>query len=131
MMVEVLQAKLQNATVTDSSVNYRGSITVDQDILDDMGVVPYQSCDVNLKGEDQYGKPFRGKTYFLSGERGTGKVEANGALAYHISKNDTVHINVYCNVPREAAKDHKPIIIESNKPYINGKTKKGNRRSGR
>lgn len=89
--------------------------------MDDMGVVEYQRCDVNLKGEDQYGIPFRGNTYFLKGPRGTGCVEANGALAYHISKGDTVHINVYCAMSTEAAREYTPIIIESNKPYMNKK----------
>lgn len=118
MMIEMLQAKLQNAIITDSSVSYRGSITVDEDIMDEMGVVEYQRCDVNLKGEDQYGIPFRGNTYFLAGPRGTGCVEANGALSYHISKADIVHINVYCQMTPEAAKEYKPIIIESNETYM-------------
>lgn len=119
MTVKVLQAKIQNALITGSSTSYKGSITIDQDILDDLGVLPYQVCDVNLKGEDQYGQPFRGTTYVLPGKRGTGCCEANGALSYHISKNDIVHVNIYCDMPYESAKDHRPIIIESNEPYIN------------
>lgn len=118
MTVKVLQAKIRNALVTGSSTEYRGSITIDRDILDEMGVLPWQVCDVNLKGEDQYGRPFRGTTYILEGKRGTGVVEANGALSYHISKGDTVHVNIYCDMPYETAKTHKPLIIESNEPYI-------------
>jgi aspartate 1-decarboxylase len=118
MTVKVLQAKIRNALVTDASMHYRGSITIDEDILDELGVLPWQVCDINLKGEDQYGTSFRGRTYTIAGPRGTGVVEANGALAYHISKGDTVHVNFYCDMPYETAKTHEPIIIESNEPYI-------------
>lgn len=117
MTIEILQAKLQNAIITGSSIRYRGSITIDEDIMDEMGVVEYQRCDVNLKGEDQYGIPFRGNTYILAGPRGTGCVEANGALSYHLSIGDTVHINVYCQMLLTEAKDYKPVVVESNRKY--------------
>ena len=119
MLVQVLQAKIRNAIVTGSDPEYKGSITIDEDILDELGVSPWQVCDVNQKGESLWGGPgFRGQTYILAGPRGTGCVECNGALAYHISKGDTVHVNVYCLVSREAAESHDPIIIESNKSFI-------------
>lgn len=109
MLVNILQAKIQTAIVTASDVRYEGSITVDEDILDEMGVVAGQQCDVNcIDG-------FRGTTYFLAGPRGSGCVEANGALASHILKGDVIHINVYCQMSIEAARDYKYIIIESNK----------------
>ena len=114
MMVEVLVAKIRYAKVTEASMHYNGSVTIDEDIMDELGVSEWQSCDVNLWGEDQYGRPFRGRTYILAGKRGTGCVEANGALAYHISKGDTIHINIFGLTSVEAAKTHKPIIIESN-----------------
>lgn len=119
MMIEVLQAKLQRAVVTDSNVKYRGSITLDRDIMDDLGIRPYQRCDINLVGEDEYGQPFRGNSYILPGPRGTGCCEANGALSYHIPSKSEVHLNFYASVPEESIKDdYEPIVIESNKPYI-------------
>jgi len=118
MNVQVLQAKIQNAVITDSSEHYKGSITIDEDILDDLSILPYQVCDVNLKGEDQYGKPFRGTTYILPGKRGTGCCEANGALSYHIVKGDIVHVNIYCTMSYESATHHAPIVIDSNKEYM-------------
>lgn len=114
MNVKVLQAKIRNATITDASPDYRGSITIDEDILDFLGVHPWQVCDVNLKGEDQYGKPFRGTTYIIPGPRNTGCVEANGALAYHISKGDIVHVNVYCDIDILDAPFWEPVILENN-----------------
>ena len=112
--IQVLQTKIMNATITGASTEYRGSITIDQNIMDEMGVVPWQVCDVNLKGDDQYGKAFRGTTYIIPGPRGTGCVEANGALACHISKGDIVHINVYCYIPFDPDVFHDPVIIEDN-----------------
>lgn len=112
--IQVLQAKIRHATITAASPEYKGSITIDQDIMDEMNVVPWQACDVNLKGDDQYGKPFRGTTYIIPGPRGTGCVEANGALACHISKGDIVHINVYCYITFDPDVSHDPIIIEDN-----------------
>ena len=118
MMISVLQAKIRYAIITDASPEYKGSITIDEDIMDDLGVVEWQECDVNAMNEDQYGlPPFRGTTYILKGQRGTGCIEANGALAYHLSVGDVVHINVYAMIDAEAGKDHKPIVIESNEDY--------------
>ena len=115
MLVSVLQAKIRYATITASNPEYKGSITIDEDLMDSMGVCEWQVCDVNAMAQDQYGgPPFRGQTYILPGKRGTGCVETNGALAYHLSVNDIAHINVYCLKDVETAKTHKPIIIESN-----------------
>lgn len=114
MIVKVLQAKIQNAVITASSEEYKGSITIDEDILDELGVLPYQVCDVNLKGFDQWGKPFRGTTYILPGKRGSKCCEANGALSYHISTGDIVHINIYASMSYESAMFHVPNVIESN-----------------
>jgi aspartate 1-decarboxylase len=108
MLVTVLQAKIRYAKVTASNPEYKGSITIDADLLDEMGVVPWQVCDVNSMDG------FRGQTYILQGERGTGCVEANGALSAHILQGDIIHINVYCMKSDESVHDHKPIIIETN-----------------
>ena len=112
MQVEVMQAKIRHAVVTASNIEYRGSLTVDEDILDDMGVLPYQSCDVNSEGG------VRTRTYLLPGPRGTGCVEANGNLSLHILKGDLIHVVVFCTKPYDTAKTHIPIVIESNESYI-------------
>ena len=116
MLVSILQAKIRYAVITESNSKYKGSITIDEDLMDELGVCEWQVCDVNSSAQDQYGgAPFRGRTYIIAGARGTGCVEANGSLAYHLSKGDTVHINVYSLVDSESAKEHTPIIIETNK----------------
>lgn len=115
MQITILQAKIRNATVTGANHKYKGSITIDEDLMDELGVVEWQVVTVNAMAEDQYGRgPFRGQTYVLKGERGTGEICANGALARFISKGDIVHINVYALMDSESAKTHKPIIIEKN-----------------
>lgn len=117
MHIKVLQAKIRHAHITGSSPDYKGSITIDQDILDDLGLVPFQAVDVNLKGDDQYGRPFRGETYILPGPRGTGCIEANGALACHISKGDIVHVNAYALISARDAINHVVKIIEDSRDY--------------
>ena len=112
MTVGVLYSKLRTGFVTGSSVEYKGSITIDENIMDDLGIVEWQECDVNSRDG------FRGTTYVLKGKRGTGCVEANGALASHVFKGDIVHINFYAQMSMEAAKEWSPIIVESNKPYM-------------
>ena len=115
MLVRILQAKIRYATITEANPTYRGSITIDEDIMDEMNIVEWQVVSVNAMAEDQYGKgPFRGETYVIKGKRGTGEVCANGALAYHLSRGDVVHINVYSMMDSESAKTHRPIIIEKN-----------------
>lgn len=113
MMIKKLVAKIRHATITKASPDYKGSITIDEDIMDYLGIQEWQAVDVNLKGDDQYGKPFRGTTYVIPGPRGTGCVEANGALACHISKGDVVHINAYGYCDRDEWSES-PIILESN-----------------
>lgn len=110
MKVTMLQAKIRNAVVTASSPKYKGSITIDENILDNLGVLPWQVCHVNSMDG------FRGVTYILAGKRGTGCVEANGALSAHILKGDTIHINVYCEMDYIDAALHEPNVIETNKP---------------
>lgn len=117
MMIKVLYAKIRNATITEASTEYKGSITIDEDMMDYLGIKEWQAVDVNLKGEDQYGKPFRGTTYVIPGPRGTGCIEANGALACHLSKGDVVHINVYGYKDWEVGEAGMPLIIEDSRTW--------------
>jgi aspartate 1-decarboxylase len=112
MMIKKLTAKIRNATITAASTEYEGSITIDKDIMDYLGLLDYQAVDVNVKtGRDH----FRGTTYVIPGPRGTGCIEANGALANHISKGDIVHINAYGYEEWGPARFQRgPWIIEDN-----------------
>lgn len=110
MLITVLQAKIRKAVVTAADPEYKGSITIDEDILDEMGVYPYQVCDVNQNAKGGV----RTRTYIIPGKRGTGCVECNGALAHHIKKGDIVHVNVYSQIWKQEYPIHKPVIIDTN-----------------
>ena len=106
MMVTMLKGKIHRATVVQAELDYVGSITVDQDLLDAAGILEYekvQIVDVN-NGE-------RFETYTISGERGSGLICLNGAAARCVHANDKIIIMAYCEVDTEEAKDHKPKVV--------------------
>jgi aspartate 1-decarboxylase len=87
MFMNVLKSKIHKARVTDASVDYEGSITLDRDLMDEAGLVEYEEVRVwdMTNGE-------RLTTYVIEGERGSGMVSMNGAAAHLIKKGDTVII---------------------------------------
>jgi len=109
MLISMLYSKLRLATVTDSSFKYHGSIGIDEDIMDALGIIEYQVVNVNSISGD-----LRTQTYAIPEERGSGAIVARGALSNFLIKGDQCHINVYCQMTRGEANEHKPIIIETN-----------------
>lgn len=87
MMREVLRAKIHKATVTQADVSYVGSITIDQDLMDKVDMWPGEKVLVvsNTSGA-------RLETYTISGERGSGTIQMNGAAAHLIKKGDEIII---------------------------------------
>jgi len=88
MQIEFLIAKI-NATVTQSSIHYEGSITIDEDIMDRAGIYEYQAVFVNNPNGN------RNKTYVLKGKRGSGIIGINGALSPLHKVGDKIHINAF------------------------------------
>lgn len=113
MTIQMLKGKIHRATVTQSELDYVGSITVDEDLLDAAGILEYekvQIVDVN-NGE-------RFETYTIAGERGSGVICLNGAAARCCSVNDLVIIMSYADMTPDEAKEHKPSVVfvnEANK----------------
>lgn len=106
MKVTMLKGKIHRATVVQAELDYVGSITVDQDLLDAAGILEYekvQIVDVN-NGE-------RFETYTISGERGSGLICLNGAAARCVHANDKIIIMAYCEMDNEEAKDHRPKVV--------------------
>lgn len=106
MKVTMLKGKIHRATVVQAELDYVGSITVDQDLLDAAGILEYekvQIVDVN-NGE-------RFETYTISGERGSGLICLNGAAARCVHANDKIIIMAYCEMDNEEAKNHKPKVV--------------------
>jgi aspartate 1-decarboxylase len=118
MQVQVLKSKIHRATVTDANLNYEGSITIDEDLIDAAGMFVHEKVAVvnNNNGE-------RFETYIIRGERGTGTICLNGAAARKVQKDDIIIIWSYALLPLEEAKKFQPTIINiqdtANKTYIN------------
>ena len=113
MLRMMLNSKIHRATVTQADLNYVGSITIDQDLLDQVGMLPNEKVHVvnNNNGA-------RFETYIIAGERGSGVICVNGAAARLVQKGDIVIILTYGYVMDENVRDHKPtvaIMDENNK----------------
>ncbi len=106
MNIHVVKSKLHNVTVTEANLNYVGSITIDEDLMDAANILEHEKVQVvnNNNGE-------RIETYVIKGERGSGMICLNGAAARKVAVGDVVIIITYGILPIEDAKKHKPIFI--------------------
>lgn len=105
MLRMMLNSKIHRATVTEADLNYVGSITIDQDLLDAVGMLPNEKVHIvnNNNGA-------RFETYIIAGERGSGVICVNGAAARLVQRGDIVIILSYGYVMNENARDHKPTV---------------------
>lgn len=106
MMIEVLKSKLHCVRVTEANLNYMGSITIDEDLLDAARMIPGEKVCVvdNNNGE-------RFETYIIKGERGSGCICLNGAAARKVQVGDIVIIMSYALMDFEEAKAFKPAVV--------------------
>ncbi|HBK30376.1 MAG TPA: aspartate 1-decarboxylase [Porphyromonadaceae bacterium] len=106
MLVEVLKSKIHRATVTDANLNYEGSITIDEDLIDAAGMFVNEKVSVvnNNNGA-------RFETYIIRGERGSGTICLNGAAARLAHVGDIVIIMSYALLPLEEAKRLEPRVV--------------------
>lgn len=109
----VLRSKIHLATITESNLFYEGSITIDRDIMDKAGLVPYEQVMVsNLNNGERF------ETYVIEGERGSGIIALNGPTARKGMPGDRIIIFSYTYLKEEELKDFRPRIIildDSNK----------------
>ena len=112
MMIEVLKSKIHCAQVTQANLNYMGSITIDEDLMDAANMIEGEKVQIvnNNNGE-------RFETYIIKGERGSGCICLNGAAARKVVVGDTVIIISYALMDFEEAKTFRPSVIfpENNK----------------
>ncbi|MGE7834873.1 aspartate 1-decarboxylase [Viridibacillus arvi] len=101
----MMNAKIHRAVVTQADLNYVGSITIDEDLLDAVGMLPNEKVHVV---DNNNGARF--ETYIIAGERGSGVICVNGAAARLVQKGDVVIIMSYAYVNEEEAKKHKPTV---------------------
>jgi aspartate 1-decarboxylase len=113
MFRHMMNAKIHRATVTEANLNYVGSITIDEDLLDAVGMTANEKVQIvnNNNGA-------RLETYIIPGERGSGVVCLNGAAARLVQVGDTVIIISYALVAEDKVPTHQPkvaILDENNR----------------
>ena len=106
MMIEVLKSKIHCVSVTEANLNYMGSITIDEDLMDAANMIAGEKVQIvdNNNGE-------RFETYIIKGERGPGCICLNGAAARKVQVGDVVIIMSYALMDFEEAKSFKPTVI--------------------
>jgi len=106
MIIEVLKSKIHRATITQANLNYIGSISIDEDLMDAANLIEFEKVQVvNINNGERL------ETYVIRGERGTGVISLNGAAARKAHVGDLVIIASYCQMDFEEAKTHKPSIV--------------------
>ncbi|MBP5457270.1 MAG: aspartate 1-decarboxylase [Paludibacteraceae bacterium] len=106
MLIEVLKSKIHRVTVTEANLNYIGSITIDEELMEAANIIANEKVVIvdNNNGE-------RFETYTIKGERGSGVICLNGAAARKVEKGDVVIIMSYAIMDFEEAKNFKPSVI--------------------
>lgn len=106
MEVTMLKGKIHRATVKQAALDYVGSITIDEDLLEAAGILEYQKVEI---ADVDNGERFA--TYAIAGERGSGMICLNGAAARCVSVGDLVIIMAYAEMSVEEAETHKPKVV--------------------
>ena len=106
MFIEVVKSKIHRVTVTEANLNYIGSITIDEDLLDAANLIANEKVSIvnNHNGE-------RFETYIIKGERGSGVVCLNGAAARKAQPGDIIIVMSYAMMDFEEAKTFKPSVV--------------------
>ena len=106
MFIEVVKSKIHRVTVTEANLNYIGSITIDEDLLDAANLIANEKVTIvnNNNGE-------RFETYIIKGERGSGVVCLNGAAARKAQPGDIIIVMSYAMMDFEEAKTFKPSVV--------------------
>ncbi len=106
MQIEVMNSKIHRAAVTDANLNYIGSITIDEELMERSGILNNQKVQVvNVTNGNRL------ETYAIPGERGSGVICLNGAAAHKAKKGDIVIIIAYAIMDYEEAKTHEPKVV--------------------
>ena len=100
-----MHAKLHGARVTDHDLNYQGSITIDRELMDAVGILPHERVQVVDKNNGA-----RFETYVFEGVRGSRAICVNGAAARLVARGDELIIIAYGQFSEEEARDHRPRV---------------------
>lgn len=106
MNIEILKSKIHRVRVTEANLNYIGSITIDEDLLDAANMIENEKVQVlNLANGERL------ETYIIKGERGSGVICMNGPAALKVGPDDLVIVCSYASMDFEEAKSFKPVVI--------------------
>ena len=106
MNIEVVKSKIHRVTVTEADLNYIGSITIDEDLMDAARLIENEKVQiVNINNGERL------ETYVITGKRGTGQICLNGPAARKVAVGDIIIIISYASMEFEEAKSFKPNLI--------------------
>lgn len=106
MQIQALKSKIHRATVIQAELNYIGSITIDEELLEQAGIMEYEKVQiVDIDNGSRF------ETYVISGERGSGMICLNGAAARMVSVGDKIIIMAYAMMTPEELKENPPRVV--------------------
>jgi len=106
MNIEVVKSKIHRVTVTEADLNYVGSITIDEDLMDAANLIENEKVQIaNINNGERL------ETYIITGQRGTGQICLNGPAARRVAVGDIIIIISYASMEFEEAKSFKPVLI--------------------
>ena len=106
MLIEVLKSKIHRIKVTDGNLDYIGSLTLDLNLMEKVGLVHGEKIQVlNVNNGERL------ETYLIEGERGKGEVIVNGPATYKVKKGDIIIINSYAQIEFELASKFQPKLL--------------------
>lgn len=106
MQIQVLKSKIHRATVTEADLNYIGSITIDEDLMDAANMIEHEKVHiVNVNNGERF------ETYIIKGKRGSGQICLNGPAARKVAIGDVIIVISYALMDFEAAKKYQPAVI--------------------
>ncbi|MBP1673954.1 MAG: aspartate decarboxylase [Bacteroidetes bacterium] len=106
MLIEVLKSKIHRVTVTEANLNYVGSVTIDEDLMDASNIIENEKVQVlNLNNGERL------ETYVIKGKRGSGEICLNGPAARKVAIGDVVIIMSFASIDFQEAKSFRPVII--------------------
>lgn len=105
MLITMLKSKLHHARVTESELEYHGSLTIDHDLMDSVRILPYEKILISNMANGE-----RFETYAIPGKRGSGVICLNGATAHKGAVGDRLIVFAFAQLSEEEVAAHKPLI---------------------
>ena len=106
MNLTMLKGKIHRATVIEAQLDYVGSITIDEDLMDAAGILEYEQVQiVDIDNGSRF------ETYVIAGDRGSGMICLNGAAARMVCVNDKIIIMCYAQMTPEEVKENRPKVV--------------------